>query len=43
MFIAMNRFRMKKSSEKNFEQVWLSRAPPREQSPLTSARIESTQ
>src|SRR2546428_6060583 len=25
MFIAMNRFRVKKGSEKDFEQVWLSR------------------
>jgi heme-degrading monooxygenase HmoA len=25
MFIAMNRFRVKKGSEKEFEQVWLSR------------------
>jgi len=25
MFIAMNRFHVKKGSEKNFEQVWLSR------------------
>ena len=25
MFIAMNRFRVKKGSEKHFEQVWLSR------------------
>ena len=27
MFIAMNRFRVKRGSEEAFEQVWLSLAP----------------
>jgi heme-degrading monooxygenase HmoA len=27
MFIAMNRFRVKKGSEEAFEKVWLSREP----------------